>query len=468
MPLPPGGPDAVNPLGEGGRKFAMAADPAGPLLYVAGDGGGVWRAELSDPAAPTWTKLNAAAAPPGSNVPAGAPHVDHQALVFDAAGDLLDGNDGGVYRLRQPGADPPAWVYLGATMANTEVLGASYDTLSGVATVGDSDNGVAYQSKASAGWVSLMWGDGGGEAVDNHDPATTWRYAMSFGGAGRFAVSRFQFDAANQLQSSNELLLASPASPTVRFSGLDAADATQNATFAANQVAANRLLLAAINVYETTDGGATARTVLARPTSPQGTKIPGVVTMACGGQDNGVAHPEVAYVGIGPTLWARAPGGTEFVQLSAYPGGPVKSVAMDQYDYRRLYVIDDTDVYRSLDAGQTWTACTGNLLAQVADLPGNHLGQVLVYRRQPTDVIEAVLVGAAGGVFRTLTASVGPSALWTRFGRNLPRCVVTALTYYPQPLDGGNRTGDVLLVALQGRGVWLMPSASRHLLVPGG
>ncbi len=468
VPLPPGGPDAVHPLGEGRRKFAMAADPAGPLLYVAGDAGGVWRAELSEPATPTWTKLNAAVAPPGSNVPAGAPHVDCQALVFDAAGDLLAGNDGGVYRLRQPGTDTPTWVYLGATMANTEVLGASYDTLSGITTVGDSDNGVAYQSKTSAGWLSLMWGDGGGQAVDNNDPTTTSRYAMNFGGAASFAVSRFQFDAANQPQGSNELMLASPASPTVRFSGLAAADAAQNATFAANQVAANQLLLGAINVYETTDGGATARSVITRPTNPQGTKVPGVVAMVCGGQENGVDRPEVAYVGIGTTLWARAPGGTDFFQLSAYPGGTIKSVAMDQYDYQRLYVIDDTDVYRSLDAGQTWTPCTGNLLAQVADLPGNHLGQVLVYRREPTDVIEAVLVGAAGGVFQTLTASAGPTALWTRFGHNLPRCVVTALTYYPPPRDESDRTGDVLLVALQGRGVWLLPNASEHLLVPDG
>ena len=468
VPLPPGGPDAINSLGEGRKKFAMAADPAGPFLYVAGDYGGVWRAELSEPTVPTWTRINAVGAPPDSNVPDGAPHVDAQAFTFDADGDLLAGNDGGVYRLRQPRTGTSTWVYLGAAMANIEVLGASYDTLSGTVTVGDSDNGVAYQSSPSVGGVSLLWGDGGGQAADNNDPATTWRYAMSFGGAASFAVSRFQFGAANELLASNQLMLASPASPAAQLSGLSKADAAQNATFVTNQVAANQLLLGQINVYETADGGATARSVVTRPTDPQGIPVPGSIAMVCGGQENGVNHPEAAYVGIGPTLWARAPGGTAFSEVPAYPGGTIKSVAMDRFDYQRLYVIDDTDVYRSLNAGQTWTSCTGNLLTQVTDVPGNHFGQVLVYRREPTDVTEAVFVGAAGGVFQTLTASARPTALWTRFGHNLPRCIVSVLTYYPPPSGDSGRTGDVLLVGLQGRGVWLLHGASHHLLVQDG
>lgn len=91
---------------------------------------------------------------------------------------------------------------------------------------------------------------------------------------------------------------------------------------------------------------------------------------------------------------------------------------------------------------------------------------MLIHRTSPTSP-EAVLVGALGGLFRTLNAADGANAAWLRFGSNLPRCAATGLKYYPAQTRGsGTVFGDVLVVGLQGRGVWLLPGAGPRLLFP--
>jgi hypothetical protein len=57
------------------------------------------------------------------------------------------------------------------------------------------------------------------------------------------------------------------------------------------------------------------------------------------------------------------------------------------------------------------------------------LQRVLVYR--PDAATEVVLVGALGGLYRTLNPQDGPGAVWTRFGANLPGCFGQDVHYYP-------------------------------------
>src|SRR5207253_2298266 len=159
-------------------------------------------------------------------------------------------------------------------------------------------------------------------------------------------------------------------------------------------------------------------------------------------------------------------------------------IAVDPLDWRRVCVADSNRLFRTQDVtdpprfrrpppsprpphpGHPWIDCTGDLLGQITD--GQLAGAiVLIHRSGPADSTEAVFVGALGGLFRTLNAADGANARWRRFGTNLPRCATTGLRYYPpQARAGGSVFGDVLVVGLQGRGVWLLPSAGPRLLFP--
>ncbi len=461
IPLPPGGGAAVHSRNQGTDKFAIAAHPTRPLLFVAGDIAGVWRADLTDQAAPVWDLLTSPAptGPTPGNVPAGAPHADTQALVFDADRNLLVATDGGLYRANAPDRQPPGWQHLGETMHINEPLDIAYDTLAGVAIAGSADNGVAYQlAPASVRWRELAGSDGGGVAVDNTASDHSWRYYMTFtGGPGAFGVFRARFDAANHQQAGGgQLTLADPATPTVALSGIAPADRSANPYFAVNTSAPDRLLLGAGNVYESSDGGATITTLLA-----PGPGVGGPLVMVCGGRQDGAEQPDVAYIALGTRLWRRAPGGAGLTQLISYPGGVVNHLALDPYDRRRLIVLDATHVWRSTTSGDAWNDCTGNLATLAVGRDGTvSYARTQVVRAAATSVREAVLVGTATGLYRTLTATSGAAALWERIG-NLPHAIVQDLKYAPPATT--HRGGDVLLVGLQGRGTWKLDNAGSRL-----
>jgi hypothetical protein len=473
--LPPGGSATVHPVKQGYAKFAIGAHPTQPFLYVAGDGE-IWRADLTDRSNPDWKQVSGIADFAGANVPPGSPHTDYQAFVFDAAGDLLAANDGGIYRLVGTTTAEPKWLHIGRTIRNNEPLGIAYDTLAGVATVGSGDNGIAFEDGPGVrNWRQLHGGDGGAQGVDNHAADFSWRYGLQVETCTLSCLYRHKFDAANtqitQDAAGNavggQVTMAAPRTPRIQFSGLGA-DASKGGAFVLNDVAADRLLLGAINVFESVDGGATVRRVIRRPLNRLGKPVtPGPLQMACGGRANSVDLPEVAYVGFGNQLWVRGARASSFARVPGYTGGRITSLAMDPHDWTRVYVTDNTHVYQSTTAGQSWTECTGNLLSIVPDAQGaGQFGCIVVFRSGPADLVEAVVVGAQGGLYKTLNPGDGPSALWSKFGSRLPRAGAADLKYYPAAQRGGRPTGDVLVVGLQGRGVWRLSDASHYLTVP--
>src|SRR5207248_1240935 len=46
-----------------------------------------------------------------------SPHADHHGIGFDANGKLLDGNDGGIWRLENPTVGSISWTNLNGTSA---------------------------------------------------------------------------------------------------------------------------------------------------------------------------------------------------------------------------------------------------------------------------------------------------------------------------------------------------------------
>ena len=148
---------------------------------------------------------------------------------------------------------------------------------------------------------------------------------------------------------------------------------------------------------------------------------------------------------------------------------------MDLQDWRRAYVIDNTHVWLTENGGgltggsgtsANWLDCTGNLLAIAADAQQN--SQLLAIQVVPhfSGTGEAVLVGAAGGVFRCLNARSGAGAMWTLFGRNLPATYGQDVRYYPSASRRNGLAGDVLVASLYGRGVWVLEQALDDLFNP--
>ena len=428
-------------------KFALAADPQHPMLFVAADEGGVWRADVSNASRPKWSQISGQ----------GVPHADAQGFVFDANGDLVACNDGGVFRLQKPSTDPH-WLPIGSTLRNNEALSVAYDTLSESVTVGAADNGVAYQrNTGQPTFVSLGTGDGGGQGVDNDADSTSERYAVWVETAGLLSFTRYTFDAHNRQGDKHHVALGN----------MPEADHNESAGYVLNNLPeyGKRLLVGGTRVFESVDRGASVQLVL----DLQSNRPQGPLRMCYGAREtNGVAHPEVAYVGIGNQVWIRGAGAAQFSQATTYPGtGVIVHVAVDVQNWRRAYVLENTHVWFTPDVGATWTECTGNLLQVSTDAQGGaQFGQVLTYRPSSSSAQEAVLVGGMGGIFRTLNPGAGASAVWHKFGANLPACFGQELKYYPLRARGRTDKGDVLIASLQGRGAWTLANASRHLLQP--
>src|SRR5207249_1418402 len=84
------------------------------------------------------------------------PHVDHHAFGFDAADRLLDGNDGGIWRLNNQ--EPVRWADLNGNLQITEFEGiALHSTNTLIVYGGSQDNGTS----KFTGFLAWILSDGG-------------------------------------------------------------------------------------------------------------------------------------------------------------------------------------------------------------------------------------------------------------------------------------------------------------------
>lgn len=118
--------------------MAIAVNPDNPdILYAAGDPNSFWRGSR-DPATGTVTWEA------GIDGSLGAPHVDYRSIVFDAAGRMLVGTDGGVYVTSSPTATG-SWSSLNQGLATAEFYRVAWNPISHTAAGAAQDNGVFLQ-----------------------------------------------------------------------------------------------------------------------------------------------------------------------------------------------------------------------------------------------------------------------------------------------------------------------------------
>lgn len=444
----------IHPGGQGNTHLSIAAEPGDAnVVYVGGDrqpflnefttgmcpcfpnsigandySGRLFRIDASQPAGSQATHITHSNTAGGS-----APHADSRDMAIDANGDLLEVDDGGIYRRTAPSTNAGDWFSVIGNLATTELHDVAWDSVSKIAIGGAQDTGTPQEIlPASPRWQSVSTADGGDVAVDTLvGGGMSVRYS-SFQGLGNFR--RRTYDSANSL--------VSQVFPALTVVGGGAALATQFVTpIAVNNVSANRLVIGGGNsVYESLDQGDTI------------TEIgPGIVVNS-GGQDpiayGAAGNAEMLYVGSGDDVFVRTAAAPAALTPSAtYPGAgtfrTVADIAIHPADPLTAFVVDAAHVYRTDDGGASWTEVTGNLMTLT---PGTL--RSVAFSTSNTD--GSVIAGGNNGVF----IASGPTFdVWSVAAPGLPRAPVFDLDY--------DATDEVLVAGLLGRGAWSVSLAER-------
>jgi photosystem II stability/assembly factor-like uncharacterized protein len=444
-------PEGIHPGGQGGNNLSIVADPTDEdIVYVGGDrqpgplpnsiGATDWTGRLfrgdasiaptGGVPSPQWTPLTHVGTASNS-----APHADSREMVFDANGEIIQGDDGGIYRRTSPTNTAGDWESVNGDLQVTEFHDIAYDTNSDIIMGGAQDTGTPQQiTPGGTTWDSVSTADGGDVAVDN----------ISLAGAGQsIRYSSFQFlgwfrrrtyDAANTFINQDF--------PALTVVGGGAALVTQFKTpVELNAIDPTHLIIGGGNsTYESDDQGDTITEV------GPGINVNRPGAIAYGGRSGGVDNPDVLYVGSGNQIFIRTAAGGALNASSALPAGAgvVRDIVLDPDEWMSAYVVDNNQVFFTDDTGVTWTDITGNLtdanLRTVVFVPAS---------------VDIVLAGGESGVFAMRTNTPG---YWAEVGTGLPEAPVYDLDY--------DEADDVLVAGTLGRGAWLLSGVSVNVNLP--
>lgn len=467
----------VHPGGQGSLHLSIAIDPADSnLVYVGGDrqpvggngnfpnalgardfSGRLFRGDARVAAPNTWTSLThsgtASFGQPGT-LAGSAPHADSRSMAFDAAGRLVEGDDGGVYARTSPATGSGDWVGLNGNLQITEQHSLAYDPVARIAMSGNQDNGTMRQTSTElAPWVSLSGGDGGGVAVDRIDLSAAGRSLnySSFQNLGGFARRTFS--------ASNGLVATVFPALTVTGGGLrpEGQFVTPVVT---NQAQGRRLAIGAGNgVYESLDSGSTSMLV---EEGLRAISFPTGGSLAYGATNN----PDALYVaGCRGTcdddsdgddgLFVRTTLGGSFQLRRANAAGfVVQGVALDPDDALHVVVHEQSGsqsvIARSTDGGASWTAVTGDFPSAAAPLR--------FLRFMAGSAGDALAAGTDSGVF--IATEAEGFAVWRPLGTGLPTAPVYWLDY--------DASQDLLLAGTLGRGTFALRGAVVRAVEGGG
>lgn len=315
---------------------------------------------------------------------------------------------------------------MNGDIGTTEFHAAAWDSNAHIAIGGAQDTGTPQQTATSnPRWASVSTSDGSDVAVDDTStPGRSVRYSSwwNFGNARRLV-----YDAANTQiggwQTLNLTVLGGGNAFVPQF----------YTPIELNNVDQTRMIIGGANsVYESLDQGTTM------------TEIgPGIRVNGLGADPIGygaTGNAEMVYVGAGSQVLVRTAAAPAPLNVSAtYPGtGQIADIAIDPGDPQTSYVVDNTNVYLTMNAGTSWTDVTGNLAA----LDPGDLLSVTYDAGSGTD---AVIVGADNGVFSANAPSFNN---WSRLGMGLPRAPVWDLEY--------DAVDNLVLAGTLGRGVWTL------------
>ena len=418
--------------GKYGNLFgAIAADPDDANIVYVGLGGSgshlLTRIDASQPSGSQITDITG-----DSSNSFGTPHADSRAMQIDANGDLILGNDGGLFRLTTPTTDTGAWSAIVGDMSVFELHSIAYDSVSNIIMAGAQDNGTQMQqTPGGAVWDHPSDGDGGDVAIDDVSLAGTGESIRYFSSQNLGGWTRQVYDAENNFVSTTDL-----ASIT---------DAQFLTPVELNNVDPTRILVGGTgHIYELVNQGTTLTSLVANGTNSE---LYGGGIMVYGGYQGGVANPDLIYAASGANVLVQTASGGGF--SSASPGGSsILGVTCNPTDWADVFAIDNNQVFQSTNTGANWSDVTANLTSiSAADF------RSIEYVHGPLG--DALVVGTSSGVFFTAVSALGGGASWSELGSNLPDVISYDLEF--------DSTDNVLVVGTMGRGAWLASGATYRL-----
>lgn len=433
LPVP-----TIHPGGQAGTHLSFVASRANPnVVFIGGDrqntpfpndvgandfSGRLFRIDASlapGSQAQHLTHSNALGAPGGGTGNNSAPHADSRVMVIDANGEVIEGDDGGVYRRTIPANNTGVWVSLIGNLVSTEFHGIAFDSNTNTVFGGTQDNGTPQQvTPDNQVWSSISTADGGDVGIDDiATPGQSVRYS-SFQFLGQFR--RRTYNSAGTLLSTQTptlTVISGPAFGTQFYTPVKV-----------NERVGARLILGGSNgAYESLNRGDTIAQLSTGSVNRN--------AILYGGRRLGVENPDVLYVGSGSSVLVRTVAAGPLA-ASAYPGGTVTGLALNPEDWQEAYAIDATSVFRTTDAGASWTNVTHNLQTFSPGL----LRSAAFILSGPG----AVMVGTDRGVY----ALKLDGTVWDVLGTGLPNAPVFELDY--------DIARDKLMAGLLGRGAWVL------------
>lgn len=347
------------------------------------------------------------------------PHDDCHALAFDAAGNLISGNDGGADRSFNGGT---SWTSLNNGLAIIQCYAglSSHPTDANLYYAGMQDNGSNRRSNDSRSWSQVLGGDGGWTQLDQLAPT-------------RILV---------EYQGSGSLYRSTNGGASFNFSGSGISGGDRNcfvSPFLLDPTNSNLAYYGTYRLYRSINGGANW-SVLSGDLSNGSGSIRSLAIAP--------SNPTNLYAATndGNVLVSTNSGANFTVIQSGNPGWPrvTHELTIDPNDAATLYLAGAAfgadQIRRTRDRGQNWETLDGGL----PDVPVN---VIAIDTRAGGLVLYA---GTDAGLLRSIDGGMN----WAKFGRELPNApVVDLLIDFPR---------DRISVSTQGRGVWQIKG-----LIPG-
>jgi photosystem II stability/assembly factor-like uncharacterized protein len=434
-----------------------------PRVIRSGDGGATWDEVAPASNTITWP-LDLAFAPGDADTmyvasagvyrttnggaswtPLASTHVDNIDLAFDAAGVLITGNDGGIFRATSGNA----FTDLNGALPITEFYSVAAHPSNPLLMAGGTQDNGTLVFQGNLGWSRIVGGDGGDTLFDPSPNAMVLYGEVEWffiGARNVFLFFRCQPGGCVNRTAGIDTSLAGPFIPKMAMDPSNPATIwlTAERMFRTDArgddwTAASPSVRDLERCWDEPETGPTCAgaryftAVAVARTSPQtvyGGTLNGDVRVT---NDRGASWRSLAGVHAGP-LPVRA----------------VNDIVVDPLDANTAYVaysgFDSAGsgtghIFRTSDGGLTWQDISGDL----PDVPVNAL--LIDPESAGTGVAPVLYAGTDLGVFR---ATLGPSPSWALFGTGMPPVIVNDLAY--------NAVTRQLLAATYGRGIYAISS----------
>jgi photosystem II stability/assembly factor-like uncharacterized protein len=351
------------------------------------------------------------------------PHVDHHGIDFDTNGKLLDGDDGGIYRLDDPTV--PSWNDLNGNLNTIQFQGIGlHPTNANIVIGGSQDNGTEVYSGAPL-WTETEGGDGGLATFSPTNGSRAYHQIP----VGSFGPNFFR-------RSDDR-----GATWVTKTSGIVVDENVQNfyAPFAVDPGNGDRVLYGTNRVWETTTAG-DSWTPISPVLNTSGNFVDTV----------GIAPSDAntVYASTGGTfaltsqVFVTTNHGAMWTERDLPASSArVNEIQVDPANAQIAYAVvnqfsPNGHVFRTTNGGMTWANISGTGGGALPNLP------VWSIQIDNSTSPSTLYIGADDGVYTTTDLGVN----WSRLGTGLPNAQVF------QVVLNGNL--HILGAATHGRGAW--------------